>query len=201
MPLPIFGNIGGMFSGFGGGNRKPVVGTVEGGLGIPQGFTKASGRRDTTRPDYFTANNTTAVTSGFTELGSLKVLAQQALRFGFSVSGNNDNQGLCFISLLSPNATQLDGYVRLVAKDANKFSTRVAKEYYTTTLRGSVTVRDQQVLLPEQPTSPDVNRDYVVQDEFLALDIKPDVAVSSGVGTEISTTKSSIVISTSQYFY
>lgn len=193
-------NLGGFF-------RRPAFSSnVEGGLGNPQGYNNSAGRKDTTRADYFTSNNTTAVSTSFTELGSLRVLAQQALRFGFSVSGNNDNQGLFYFFPKTPNATSLATaptgmYVRLVAKDANKFSTNVVKEFRSETTGGSLTDKTLQIFLPEQPSGPvRAGRNFVVQDEYLAIDIKPDASITAGQGAEISTTTTVIALSTTQYY-
>lgn len=189
-------------SGIGGGRTGGTgLGTanIEGGLSIPAGFSGNAGRKDLTRADFYTTNVIFSANNAinFEELGTVTVLAQQALRWGFGTTSAPSNQGMVYADIEAPDTAgdQQEGFLRLVWKDANKFNTHVVKEFRTEALRGSTTVRDEQVLLPEQPIRGLSGRNFASEDEFLALDMKNDDASS-----EISTTNSTFLISASQYF-
>lgn len=172
---------------------------VEGGLPVPAGFSGSSGKKELTRASFFTSNQTMSANNGtvFEELGAAKVAPQEAQRWGFGQREFPDNQGYCYVDLNDINGVDENGFLRLMWKNPNASRTDMIKEFRTESLRGSQTVRDQQVLLPEQPILGIGGRDYALEDERLALDVKMDFGSQTLLATG---TPSVINISTTVYF-
>lgn len=194
----VFANLQGMIGqlGFGGAGVKFVQ--VEGGLGPPPKFGRTAGRLDLEVADFYSAVVTNLKSAKWQELGVKTVAAQQAMRYGFGAasSGGLQNQGFIHMTLKDiASGTAREGKVRLVWKDANKFTTQPVKEFKSDNLKGSRTDRNQQVLLPELPIPGLPGRNYAIEDEFLGIDYKPD---SNDI--TISNTNAVISISATQYF-
>lgn len=171
--------------------------SVEGGLGVPAGYSGSTGNRVLNRANFYTSNKTMSANNAsvYEELGSYQIGAQVALRVGFGSAVLEQNQGYFYFQSLTPASAAIDGLLRINWKSANKDRIDLLKEYRTDTLDGSTTNKEQREPLPELPIRGLSGRNYAAEDEFITLDFLGDSA-----STVHSTTTSTVIMSTTQYF-
>lgn len=104
------------------------------------------------------------------EIGAYKTSAQTINYFGKgSIENGVDNRGKLYISLFDTNATpvQLEGWVSLVIKDANRYTSKVIMRERTENLRASKTDITQAYMLGF--VTPGAK-----QDSYLTIEFEPD---------------------------
>ncbi len=76
---------------------------------------------------------------------------QQFHYWGYGNSNEQANQGYMFVSFQDALAVQIDGVMTLRKSDANGKANEFVVSYDTAILRGSTTLKTQQIPLPAQP--------------------------------------------------
>jgi hypothetical protein len=106
-------------------------------------------KRTYRKSDFGLIADVLLIQNKYTEIGSLKVPAQQELAYGSNESVSGRIQGApAYINIYDTSA-QLSGVVRLVMSNANETETKVIMEESIERLSSDISDRTKAVLFPE----------------------------------------------------